>query len=56
MKPFCALRSWMAVSSLFFLLPACRKEAEILKVDPDAVGQFCRIGTFTFGNPALPAE
>ena len=56
MKPFCSLRSWIAVSSLFFLLPACRKAAEILKVDPDAVGQFCRIDTFTFGNPALPSE
>ncbi|HEV3415067.1 MAG TPA: hypothetical protein VG101_21455 [Puia sp.] len=56
MKPFHSLRSLMAVACVFFLLPACRKVAEVLRKDPHAVGQFCRIDTFYFGTPVQPYQ
>jgi hypothetical protein len=56
MKPFFLLCNWLAVASLFFFLSACRKVAEILRKDPDAIGQFCRIDTFSFGSPVGPTQ
>jgi hypothetical protein len=35
----------------WLILPSCRKERLLLEEDPDAIGQFCRIDTFSFGQP-----
>jgi hypothetical protein len=56
MKSFYALCSWTAVAAFFSLLFSCRKVAEVFKEDPDAIGKFCRIDTFSFGYPTSQFE
>jgi hypothetical protein len=46
LRPFYAIAAAMA----FLILPSCRKERLLLEEDPDAIGQFCRIDTFSFGG------
>jgi hypothetical protein len=49
LRPFFAI----AAATALFILPSCRKERQLLEEDPDAVGKFCRIDTFSFGQPGL---
>jgi hypothetical protein len=41
----------IALAVAWFLLPGCKKIAERLEQDPDEIGKFCRIDTFSFGSP-----
>jgi hypothetical protein len=47
LRPFYAIAAAMAL----LILSSCRKERLLLDEDPDAIGQFCRIDTFSFGQP-----
>src|SRR5580692_6898271 len=46
LRPFFAI----AAATASLILPSCRKERLLLEEDPDAIGQFCRIDTFSFGQ------
>jgi hypothetical protein len=41
----------IAAAITLLILPSCRKERLLLEEDPNAIGQFCRIDTFNFGQP-----
>jgi hypothetical protein len=47
-----SLRLCIAIVAVtaWLILPSCRKERLLLEEDPDAIGQFCRIDTFNFGQ------
>ena len=49
------LHSLLALAITWLILPSCHKERLLLEEDPDAIGKFCRIDTFSF-DTQQPSE